>query len=282
MKRAFGDRVAPAFLIDHLYLTGGEVQIRTPDGGEVLLQCRGDDFDPSQIFWRGLKRYEPEALLFWALSRESDAVVDVGAHLGVFSLLAAAANPHGKVIAVEPMPDVRSRLLANVHLNAAERVEVVDAAASSSDGTAKLVFVPGVSAPSSSGLNAAFFGGVKTDSVSVPTLRLDTMLSSLGVPLDDVGLLKIDVESHEPDVILGMGPLLSRGPTLMVEVLPESDTADAIQALTSECGYRFFELREDGPQETDRLGTNPAIRNYLLTTLRGDQVRAHWADALRV
>ncbi len=279
VKRSLGDREPPGWAVDHLYRAGGTVAASTPDGRTVLLECRGDEFESSQVFWRGLGGHQPESLLFWAFAREADVIVDVGAHLGIFSLLAVAANPRGRVIAVEPMPDVASRLLANAALNGADRIEVIAAAASSVDGVADLVYVPGVSAPSSSGLEEGFFDGVETTSLTVPTLRLDSLLSGLSRPAEKVDLVKIDVESHEPAVLAGMGSLLDSSPTLFIEVLARSGTAPAVEAATAGRGYRSYELRLEGPIETDRLGRNAGIRNYLLTTLGPERVQELWSRA---
>src|SRR4051812_31722330 len=110
----------------------------------MRLWSRGDDWISNQVFWRGWSGYEPETTpLFFDLAREADVVLDVGAYVGFFTVLAGLANPRARVFAFEPMPDNVERLRAHVELNGLDRVEVVAAAVSAVDGEAPIFHLEG-------------------------------------------------------------------------------------------------------------------------------------------
>jgi len=56
------------------------------------------------------------------LAARAGIVLDVGAHVGFYALLAAHANPKGRVFAFEPHPSVYGRLIRNLSLNGVENV----------------------------------------------------------------------------------------------------------------------------------------------------------------
>ena len=84
--------------------------------------------------------YEPPTQSFlMQVLRPDDAFIDIGAHIGFFSLLAAIlTGGNGRVIAVEPAPDNLARLAGHVAVNALDTVDVVAAAASDRDGRATI------------------------------------------------------------------------------------------------------------------------------------------------
>jgi hypothetical protein len=93
--------------------------------------------------------------------------------------------------------------------------------------------------------------------------RLDTFLASRNVEVVD--LVKIDTETTEPDVLAGMGDLLSsQRPDIFCEVLPDAD-GDALAAILRPLGYRFFHLTGQGPELRECPTGDPVWLNYLFT-----------------
>ena len=71
--------------------------------------------------------------------RENDVFVDVGANCGAYSLFAARnVGPNGRVIAIEPMPEMLKRLRYNIAVNGFRNIEVVPTAVGPEAGTATL------------------------------------------------------------------------------------------------------------------------------------------------
>src|SRR5262249_50498938 len=72
--------------------------------------------------------------------RSGDVFVDVGANIGLFTLIAAdRVGPTGKVIAFEPTSTTFDRLLRNVRLNRFSNVQCVKSALSDRSGELDLV-----------------------------------------------------------------------------------------------------------------------------------------------
>jgi hypothetical protein len=96
-------------MIKHLHRFG-IVRSRLPHGRTLRLWSRGDDWIANQVHWRGWDGYEPETLpLFFRLAATARVTLDVGAHVGFFTLLAGHANPE-----VGSLPLSQCRLCTNV------------------------------------------------------------------------------------------------------------------------------------------------------------------------
>ena len=137
-----------------------------------------------------------------------DTVVDVGANLGAFSVMAArVVGPTGRVVAFEPSPDAFDRLSENLALNALANVEAVPEAVGGEAGEAQL-YVHGKSAYTS------FFDGVDgrqtshERTVSVTVRTLEQALDARGI--GHVDLLKLDCEGAEYGILGSLTPGLAR------------------------------------------------------------------------
>lgn len=66
---------------------------------------------------------EPETV-DWILEnfRAGDTLFDIGANIGIYSILAATWNPEGTVVAVEPMPATFAHLCQNAAVNALQNL----------------------------------------------------------------------------------------------------------------------------------------------------------------
>jgi len=146
--------------------------------------------------------------------------VDVGAHIGWYSLKAAqAVGPKGRVIAIEPDHETLGKLRENIHASGAEAVIVVEPVACYDSETT----LPFYSAPrsntgeSSLYLAAASQEGPITASYPVRARRLDDILREAGVTRVDA--LKIDVEGAEVHVLKGAVYTLDRfRPEISLEI----------------------------------------------------------------
>jgi FkbM family methyltransferase len=211
----------------------------------------------SDLFWRGLEGHEErESLRLWVrLARRARVIVDVGAHIGLYAFAASAVNPGALVFGFEPLPSAFAIFEANCTANDG-RVRPVRAAVGNRDGFADLYFgddgdVASLGRPD---------GRTRT---CVPIRSLRSFLGEQGV--ERVDLLKIDVETFEPDVLAGLGDLLHRcRPAMLVEVLHD-DVGAALERLCP-ADYVFFHIDERrGPVRAERVArVNHESRNYLL------------------
>ncbi len=171
------------------------------------------DFTATWLYF-GRRTYEPETTRFIlsALS-PGDTFVDVGAHHGYYTVLAASlVGDRGRVVAFEPMPSARDALRRVCAENGFEpRVEIVDAAAAGTPGNATLFVYPAHDAFTSlvppQAIPAPFLGAPEPITVRVDSL--DHWRRQSNAPA--IRGVKIDVEKAEMGVLEGMRDLLEDG-----------------------------------------------------------------------
>ena len=144
----------------------------------------------------GLTEFEDMAFVLHLL-REGDQFLDVGANVGVYSILAAGRG--ARVLAMEPVPDTYEQLLDNIHLNRfATRIEVRNVGVGRESGELRFTTDNGptdhVLAPDETAVHAT-------------TVTVDA-LDSLTIGWQPI-MMKIDVEGFEANVIAGAAQLLN-------------------------------------------------------------------------
>jgi FkbM family methyltransferase len=142
----------------------------------------------------------PLTRMLLGLAREGGQLIDVGANLGYFSLIWAAANPQNSVIAFEPSPRNQDLLNQNVERNNfGQRIEVRSEAVGKEHG--QMPFDPGPKKQTG-------WGGLtlesSDDSQLVNVVPLDDALLNVG----QIALLKIDIEGADTWALLGAERLL--------------------------------------------------------------------------
>ena len=211
--------------------SGHPVEIQ---GHRMLLAPPGGYPSPDMV----ADHYEQgTASLFKDLLDPGKVVVDVGAHVGFFTLLAAReVGPEGKVYAFEPESQNYALLLKNIELNGYCCVVATQKAVSNSSGITDL-FLSSLDTGSHSIYSPAARG--VAGSFKVATTSLDAFLEEAGWP--HVDLVKIDVEGAELAVLDGMDRFLTTNGSvkLIVEYCPSliklagSEPSELIDRLVS-------------------------------------------------
>ena len=182
----------------------------------------------------GLVEQEVQAVVTRYL-RAGGTFVDVGASVGFFSILAArVVGPTGTVVAFEPQPGAAASVRRNVELNGFEIVTVVEAALSSVSGN---VLLEGI------GKATAHVAGPRSSQrgLRVVGTSLDVFLADRGELAPD--LVKIDVEGHEREVLVGMRATLGKHrPVLVIEC---HGNAGQLLAPLHDAGYTVSVLGSD-------------------------------------
>jgi len=193
---------------------------------EVILRFQGLKFivpKETECFWPYygicfVGEYDP----ILSHIRSSDVVVDAGANIGIFTLL--AARKARLVIAVEPDPENFKYLKRNVRLNRVENVVLINEALSDYVGEGRI---------SGRGLSAVLSPNKGT---TVKVTTIDAMLRRLRATKVDV--VKMDIEGEE---VKGLqGEYLSKVRELMVEVHNEKDDI-AIRTMLETYGFTVSE-----------------------------------------
>jgi FkbM family methyltransferase len=245
----------------------GSARATLPGGLTLHLSSQGDDGIANQVFWRGWTADEPEALpLFFALARHAAVVFDVGAHVGIYSIVASLANAGAQIYAFEPLQRTRDRLLQNLAKNSSANVEVLAFALGDTVGNATL-YCAHRGIPMSSSLSREFMTRTITTPLipePVAVTTIDEFCRSRGV--SQIDLIKLDIEGLEPHALRGMSRLLEHTrPDIFCEVLCASGTEPVLAGLIAPLGYRTFALNPEGIEQQATLSVARSRRNYLFT-----------------
>ncbi len=256
------------------------------EGIELILRTRSGDclglntffYIDWEVFFTG--SYEPDVVaVITRLMKPGYTAIDVGANIGVLTLaMARAGLPDGTVIALEPHPDFRKRLMSNLHLNGITNVTVESYAAGPTSGMA-ILHVPadGRHSAGSSLLSDAHEHLRDRVELPVPVVTLDELVQRLGT--QRVDLVKIDVEGYEPAVLAGANETLQRyRPALIFEYtkdwwLRAGFELDTVEARLRSIGYSEF--RTISWRGIHRLGHPLPRRANVLATARSGSGACH-------
>lgn len=151
-----------------------------------------------------------------AMSETHGLFVDVGAHYGFFSLLAASRNRDIDIVACEPIPETREVLRRNLAFNGIEHAQIVEKAVSDRTGIGRF----NVSLSSD---NCSFYphpAAPPIGKLEVGTVTVDELLAEHEVCPT---LCKVDTDGHEIQVLEGMEKTFERFENLklFVELNPK-------------------------------------------------------------
>lgn len=189
--------------------------------------------------------YEEDTVgLFRKICRPGMGVVDVGANIGLYTLLAAEqVGSEGIVYAFEPEPEVYTVLLENIRLNGYQNiVKACPMAASNVRGSVNLFRGTKDIGESSFYIDRRVS---PEDSLLVETIKLDEFFGTESWP--SVDIIKMDIEGAESLALAGMKELVRRNPELklIIEFSPVNQTKaglPAVELLESllSLGFRRF------------------------------------------
>lgn len=184
---------------DELTFVAGGLQVVCPNRAGArfaVFELFTDDSYRLPWFTRGL-RHDP-------------VVLDLGGHIGSFSLAVARLFPQARVDTYEPTPFTSGYLRRNVELNdLSDRVRVFEGAISARAG----VLVMAICDDGSAHNGVMLVGSPGTSSVEVPTSGLDDVFAAAPGPVD---LVKFDIEGAEYEAILESSPDLWRSVSRVV------------------------------------------------------------------
>ncbi|KUG07531.1 FkbM family methyltransferase [Solirubrum puertoriconensis] len=211
----------------------------------LLLRLHLADWIPQHLYFLG--DYEERGILFLEQHlRPGHVVLDVGANMGLYSLVASKmVGGTGQVYAFEPLPANADLLREHIAINRLSNVQLEQKAVSNVAGLMPLYTPP----PNNSGMaSLRRYSDELGAPVQVEVVTLDAYAESLPA----VHLIKLDIEGGEYQALLGMQRLLARHkPLLMLELQPNilgaaSQTEFDIRQLLSALGYRQYFVDKQG------------------------------------
>jgi FkbM family methyltransferase len=134
-------------------------------------------------------------------------MLDIGAHIGTHTLtMAQLAGPSGRVLAFEPQPKIFRELFYNMHLNGVNNVDFFWAGVGDHMGEIELspfmMFNEG---------GTGLYGG---------TGKFVELLTIDSLNLENISLIKMDVEGQEDQVLAGARETILRcKPVMLIEIM---------------------------------------------------------------
>jgi FkbM family methyltransferase len=203
-----------------------------------------------------------ELAMLLSFIKEGDVVVDVGAHIGLFSLaFSTTVGPLGKVYAFEPLPETFSTLLENIKTNGALNIEPVQEVVGGLNEKVSAI-IPQYAHSGASFSKVSF----ESTTEAITSISLDKFIKKIPVK-ESINLIKIDTEGMEYDVLLGAEETLSKHcPILYFEVNTRQTKSFFKTAIKTELflrrfGYTFFKNLKERNSDTDvyEIGKVPIL-----------------------
>ena len=181
---------------------------------------------------------------FMKLASNAKILWDVGALFGLFSLAFTLRGAGRRALAFEPNPSSRAKLEECLHLNPSAKVQVFDCAVGLPDRVVEFERGFHYTAIAESPARPGEDDSGHRETVAIRTVSIDELIER---NLDPPDIIKIDVEGHELDVLLGARKLLlAKKPLLSIELHPNLLARRGISCLAiAECledaGYVFHD-----------------------------------------
>ncbi len=227
-------------IMGYARLTRGRFMVEERMGLRLLIDL--ENTIDRQIFLSGTWEKEHLDTLFGLVeqhrrSDEKAVFLDIGAHWGVYALLAHQSGNFERIVAFEPDPTNYAQLQANLFLNNVENaIESRQLAASDGERTFGLYLRTSVNRGATRLVDSR-----KDDRMTCRAVRVDSELDFAGKLL----VIKMDVESHELEALDGLVGLLAKNRCIIqVEIwdTPEGETARRLghlEPLFARYGIKF-------------------------------------------
>jgi FkbM family methyltransferase len=152
--------------------------------------------------YNGLLEFD-DMLFALHVLRSEDTFLDIGSNVGVYSIL-AAAEIGAQTIAFEPIPSTFGILEKNLALNQLNQNQVIAMNIGLGSIEGNLAFTKSHDTVNHVATEVEIHSG---SIIQVPVRKLDDVLTE--ITLNNVVIMKIDVEGFETEVLRGCGDLLN-------------------------------------------------------------------------
>lgn len=228
----------------------------------TLLKFRMPKYDfeffgrPNSDDFKVMTLHEDEIIQHIFAPKEGDTVVDIGAHIGLYTILASKrVGPKGKVIAIEADPSNFDVLVQNIHLNKLTNVIALNYAVYSEEKKMRLYLPTEGGVLPDTKYNTLMLERAHRDEkfVEVTANTLDNLLSQL--KQEQVNWIKIDVEGAELEVLKGCESVLSKSNdiSLLIEVHILSDNANLYRPVCEFIGKYNFTIEFNKRYESGEM-----------------------------
>lgn len=164
----------------------------------------GDEFTIDEI-WK-------EEVYSKHLLTDSHIIIDIGAHIGIFSLLAAVICPKAKIYCYEPEPNNYELLVKNIEQNnLLDRFNLYQLGVAGSSG-GRILNVANIN----TGGSSIVWGRERIKKITVDCITLENILEENHI--DKVDFVKMDCEGAEFEILYSSKTPLKQISTISMEI----------------------------------------------------------------
>ena len=227
------------FLYRHLQPTG--IVLIDVQESKMYVDSQDIGVAPFLLEWGVYEKNETE--LFKSLTKKGMVVVDVGANIGYYTLLAARlVGEAGRVFAFEPDPHNFDLLCKNIEINGYGNVVPVRKAVFSKSGKMKLFL-------DESNLGGHSLSEANVDTSGSVTVEVTSLDDYFGNTDSRIDVIKMDVQGSEMDVLEGMTNTINRNDDLKIitEFWPmgirnSGSSPTGFLNKLIECGFALYQI----------------------------------------
>ncbi len=159
---------------------------------------------------KGYYPWEPQTVdLFINNIKDKETILIAGGHLGYYALIAARANPYASIYVFEPTSKLFERLVKNININDIKNIFPEHKALTEVNQPIEIVVDSGQS-------SVIKHNGNKDKKIEViQGISIDSYFDKINRTPD---FILLDVEGHEPFVLMGGKKTLAHKPSLIVEI----------------------------------------------------------------
>lgn len=241
----------PRYISDRHYFTD-YLSLKSDAEGLVRAECNGYDlyfrYDDAglghEVYITG--SHEPyttdvyrNALRQLSSEVEEPIVLEIGANIGYYTLVALNEVPNATVFAIEPVPSTAELLRKNLKVNACfDQVDVTEGAISTRDGESRLYL-----SDKSNHASINTKGDSERQNLQVKTWTIQSFLEEKELDASTVNAVRMDLEGYESDLLLdSFGEFLDETtpPFVMnIELHPRYIDANELDSILAFCKERF-------------------------------------------
>lgn len=186
--------------------------------------------------------FEPHSMKLWCqMARRATGILDIGAHVGVYSLAAAALRKDITIHAFEPNPYAFARLRMHKLVNGFSNIEEHTFAVGDRSGAVTFSWAKKPTLQIASGASVGARKGAGAENTVALMKSLDEM--GLAPSLGARPLIKIDVEGGEIAALTGMKHVLAMKPDIILETFSQA-ACDVINSMIAPLGYKTYLIDE--------------------------------------
>jgi FkbM family methyltransferase len=225
------------------------------EGTMMKYWFRANDGLDQELFWYGFSRWEHATIKLYAqLAASARVTLDIGANSGIYSMIACAVNPSGRVIAFEPVPNTHALLKKNLEINSLTGRCLVHAIALGDSAGVTEITVPEDTSM------ATMAGGREGQRFEIRVEAGDSLVP----PGTGVDLIKIDVEGFEAKALTGLSRVLAESKPAIIFEVWKSDVGAELEALLVPLGYTFYRIDDGEPEVVASLDPELAPEHNFL------------------